>query len=139
MGFGASLAQVIGAVLSRAAFAQTAVTPLMSALLRMSAAVVVLFVWILCARERGRPTTRYTRDVWALVGVAALIGTYIGISLQQFAFKYTNTGVAQTLLSTSPLWILPIALAMREKVSLRAVAGVVLALLGVAMLFGIVP
>jgi drug/metabolite transporter (DMT)-like permease len=62
----------------------------------------------------------------------------MGISLQQFAFKFANTGVAQTLLSTSPLFILPITVALGEKVSLRAVAGVVVALAGIAMLFGIV-
>lgn len=138
MGVVASLAQVAGAVLSRAAFAQTAVTPLMSALLRMAAACVVLIVWVVAARSRRQRTHERSHRVWGLAALAAVVGTYVGISLQQFAFKYTNTGVAQTLLSTSPLFILPIAVWMGERVSPRAVAGVVLALLGIAMLFGLI-
>jgi drug/metabolite transporter (DMT)-like permease len=138
MGILAAMTQVIGAVLTRAAFAQTSVTPLFSALLRMSAAVVVVLVWITLSRSKKKWTIRRSRDMWGLVLAATFIGTYMGISLQQFAFKFANTGVAQTLLSTSPLFILPITAALGEKVSLRAVAGVVVALAGIAMLFGIV-
>jgi drug/metabolite transporter (DMT)-like permease len=138
MGFLASVAQVVGAVLSRAAFAQTTVTPLMSALLRMAAACVTVGIWLFVARSRRRRALERSRRVWGMAAVAAVVGTYVGITLQQFAFKYTDTGVAQTLLSTSPLFILPIAVWMGEKVTLRAVAGVVVALLGIAMLFGLV-
>jgi drug/metabolite transporter (DMT)-like permease len=137
MGVVAAFAQVVGAVLSRAAFTQTTVSPLSSALLRMSAAVVMLFVWISLARSRTRWTIHRSRDVWGLVLTATVVGTYVGISLQQFAFKYTSTGVTQTLLSTSPLFILPIVVWRGERVSLRAVAGALVALLGIAMLFGI--
>jgi drug/metabolite transporter (DMT)-like permease len=52
MGILAAMTQVIGAVLTRAAFAQTSVTPLFSALLRMSAAVVVVLVWITLSRSK---------------------------------------------------------------------------------------
>lgn len=138
MGVLASAAQVAGAVLTRAAFAQTSVTPLFSALLRMSAAVVVVLVWITLSRSNKKWTMRRSRDMWGLVLAATFIGTYMGISLQQFAFKFANTGVAQTLLSTSPLFILPITVVLGEKVSVRAVVGVVVALAGIAMLFGIV-
>jgi len=138
MGVLASLAQVFGAVMTRAAFAQTNVTPLLSGLLRMSAAVVVVFAWMVLSRPNRRWTIHRSRDLWKLVFAATFIGTYLGISLQQFAFKFANTGVAQTLLSTSPLFILPITVALGEKVSIRAAAGVVVALAGIAMLFGII-
>ena len=138
MGVLAALTQVLGAVLTRAAFSQTSVTPLFSALLRMSAAVVVVFLWIVLSRPSRKWTIHRSRDMWGLVLAATFVGTYMGISLQQFAFKFANTGVAQTLLSTSPLFILPITMALGEKVSPRAVAGVVVALAGIAMLFGIV-
>jgi len=138
MGVVAAFAQVAGAVLSRAAFTQTNVGALFSALLRMSAAVVALFVWISLVRSKSKWTIHHSPDVWKLVLAATVIGTYVGISLQQFAFKHTSTGVTQTLLSTSPLFILPIVVWRGEKVTLRAVAGVLIALLGIAMLFGLV-
>jgi drug/metabolite transporter (DMT)-like permease len=136
MGLAAALAQVVGAVLSRAAFAQTEVSPLFSALLRMLAAVVTVLGWIIVSRRRKSWAINRSRDVWRLVFAATFIGTFMGISLQQFAFKYANTGITQTLLSTSPLFILPIAVWMGEQVSARAVAGVLVALVGIALLFG---
>jgi drug/metabolite transporter (DMT)-like permease len=137
MGVLASVAQVVGAVLSRTAFEQTTVTPVYSALIRMAAAVVTLFVWITFSRRKRKWTVHRSRDAWGLVLAATFVGTYLGITLQQFAFKFANTGVAQTLLSTSPLFVLPIAVALGEKVSPRAVVGVILALAGIAMLFGL--
>jgi drug/metabolite transporter (DMT)-like permease len=137
VGVAAAIAQVVGAVLSRAAFAQTEVTPLFSALLRMSAAVVTVLACMSFSRRKSCWAVRHPRDLWRLVFAATFIGTFLGISLQQFAFKYADTGVTQTLLSTSPLFILPIAMWMGEKLSIRSVAGAVIGLIGIAMLFGI--
>ncbi len=136
MGLAAALAQVVGAVLSRAAFVQTDVGPLFSVLLRISAAVITVLGWIFVSRRKKSWAIHPPREVWRMVFAATFIGTFMGISLQQFAFKYANTGITQTLLSTSPLFILPIAARMGEKVSARAVAGVMIALIGIALLFG---
>jgi drug/metabolite transporter (DMT)-like permease len=103
----------------------------------MSAAVVTLLVWIPLVRSKGNWTIHHSAGVWGLVLAATVIGTYVGISLQQFAFKNASAGVTQTLLSTSPLFILPIVVWQGEKVSIRAVGGVLVALAGIAMLFNI--
>jgi len=46
-----------------------------------------------------------------------------------------TVGVAQTLLSTSPLFVLPIVLLLGEHVSRRAAIGAVISIIGVALLF----
>jgi drug/metabolite transporter (DMT)-like permease len=66
---------------------------------------------------------------------AAFCGTYLGIWLQQTAIKFTAAGIALTLLQTSPLFIMPLAICMGEKVSTRAIAGVVIAIAGIGLLF----
>jgi drug/metabolite transporter (DMT)-like permease len=66
--------------------------------------------------------------------VTAFFSTYLAIWLQQVSLKFAATGIAQALSSTSPLFILPIAAAMGEKISPRAVLGVVIALAGVWLL-----
>jgi drug/metabolite transporter (DMT)-like permease len=66
--------------------------------------------------------------------LAAFLGTYSGIFLQQTSLKYAPAAIAQALTSTSPLFILPLALLMGEKVSIRAVVGVVGAIAGIALL-----
>lgn len=138
VGFGilAALGQASGAVLSRAALADTGVSPLWSTLLRLTAGVGVLMFWLLWRRPRDRSFEPLRSPRFGIViAVTAFFSTYLAIWLQQVALKYSATGIAQALTSTSPLFILPIAAAMGEKISLRAVLGVMVALVGVWLLF----
>lgn len=141
VGFGvlAALAQATGAVLSRAALTQSAISPLWSAFLRLAAGTVVLVVWIALLR---RPVGRWYRPeiarwVASQLVPAVLLGTTLGIWLSQVAFKHAAAGVAQTLLSTSPLFVLPLAAWTGDRVTPRAVLGVLAALAGIALLFSL--
>jgi drug/metabolite transporter (DMT)-like permease len=69
------------------------------------------------------------------VAIAAFFGTYLAIWLQQTALKYAPAGVAQALLATSPIFVLPLLLALKERVSLRAALGALVALAGIWLLF----
>lgn len=68
------------------------------------------------------------------VAIAAFFATYLGIWLQQIALKYTSAGIAQSLLATSPLFVLPMAAALGDRISLRATLGAAVALGGVWIL-----
>jgi drug/metabolite transporter (DMT)-like permease len=68
------------------------------------------------------------------VALAALLGTYLGIWLQQISFKYTPAGIAQALLATSPLFVLPLAAASGDRISWRAILGVLVAIGGIWLL-----
>lgn len=131
----AALASAGAAVLSRAALANTVIDPLWSTLLRLGGSLVVLLVIL---RSQGPlPSPRAivpNRRVLAWLILASFLGTYLGIYLQQTAFKFAATGVAQALLATSPLFVLPLAVAMGDRVSWRAVGGALLALVGVVLL-----
>lgn len=135
--FLAALAQAIGAILSRAALAGTTVDPLWSALLRLLAGVLALSVWGLLRQELGQWLKGFSSaKLLVILMGAAFGGTYLGIWLQQVALKFTAAGVAQTLGATSPLFVLPIAAGMGESISFRTLLGVLLALGGIAVLFG---
>ena len=135
----AALAQASGVVLSRAAFVQTDLSPLWAAFLRLAAGALALAVWIPLARKpvggwlRGKQSGR----LWGQLLFAIVIGTYLAVWLQQVALKLTSAGIAQTLLSTSPLFILPFAAWTGERVSLRAAVGAIVALVGIGLLFGL--
>lgn len=142
----AALGQAAGAVLSRAALADTQVSPLWSTLLRLSGGLVIM-AGILAWPQSPGPALSWgqmkaqlrplrTKAVLGGVAIAAFFGTYLAIWLQQTALKYAPTGIAQSLTSTSPLFILPIAALLGERVSLRAVLGVMIALAGVWLLIG---
>ncbi|ESA34981.1 membrane protein [Leptolyngbya sp. Heron Island J] len=137
LGVMAALGQAIGSVLSRAALADTTVDPLWSSLLRLVAGLVCiggLCLW----RRRSQPLISKQVVSARLLGgvaIAAFFGTYLAIWLQQVALKYSPTGIAQSLLATSPIMVLPMALVIGERITLRAICGAMVALVGVWLLF----
>lgn len=138
IGFGvlAALGQAGGAVLSRAALVGTAVDPLWSTFLRLAAGVLVLLIWAL-VQQRSPQELKPLRSRGLLLTIilTAFASTYLAIWLQQTSLKYAATGVAQSLSATSPLFVTAIALGMGEKVSTRSIFGVLVALVGIWLLF----
>lgn len=136
LGLLAALAQASGAVLSRSALANSGVSPLWSSLIRLAAGVTVLLLWLGWHRQSWKVLQPLkSGQFWVGLTIAAFVGTYLGIWLQQTALKYTATGIAQALIATSPLFIIPIAVVTGESVSLRAVVGASIALAGIWTLF----
>jgi drug/metabolite transporter (DMT)-like permease len=140
MGVFASLGQAVGLVLSRSAMSDGSITSLQSAALRLSAGVLFTLGWVLISRQ---PLGKWQNSVdrkktWGLLGLTAFIGTYICLWLQQLAVQGAPAGITQTLLSTSPIFILPIAALRGEKVSWRAVLGALISIFGVMLVFGLV-
>jgi drug/metabolite transporter (DMT)-like permease len=127
-----------GAICSRAALANTDISPVWAAFLRLIAGEVTI---LLCACFSQQRRTAFIYPVWESRRVllatflASFCGTYLGIWLQQMSIKYTSAGIASTLMQTSPLFILPIAAYMGEKVSKRAIFGVIIAVGGIWLLF----
>lgn len=63
---------------------------------------------------------------------ATLVGTVMGVCLMLTAYKYCETGVAATLTSTTPLFVIPVVyFAYREKISSLAIVGAAVAFGGV--------
>jgi drug/metabolite transporter (DMT)-like permease len=134
----AAVGNAAGAVLSRAALANSSINPLWAALLRLTAAVLLLLPWIAWQQKRQvinlAPNWKSKKIVGATC-FAAFCGTFLGIWLQQIAIKFTAAGIASTLLQSSPVFVLPLAMWTGEKVSMRAVVGVAIAIIGIALLF----
>ncbi len=144
----AEFAKASSAVLSRAALAESTITPLWSSFFRLSAGTVTVFVLFLFRSARKRPsessdipkeTVKFSLPLKAIASIflAAFIGNYLGIWLQQTSFKFAQAGIVQTLLSTSPLFVLPIAAAMGDRVSFRTVLGACLAVIGISLQFSL--
>jgi drug/metabolite transporter (DMT)-like permease len=136
-GFLAALSQSVALVLSRVALTRTSVDSLQSTILRLAAAVVVLAVWSLLRRKPllSRTVFQAQPHLWATLAAATFIGTDLAMWLQQVSISLAPAGIVQTLLSASPLFILPIAALQGQKITPRAVLGALLALGGVALLF----
>jgi drug/metabolite transporter (DMT)-like permease len=133
----AAIAQASGSVLSRYALVISNLSPLWSSLIRILAGVAIVYLLLIRQNSQQKGVSiLWTKKAIAAIAIAAFAGTYLGIWLQQTSLKYAPAGIAQTLLATSPLFILPIAFCLGEKINLRAVLGVAIAIAGIAVLFG---
>ena len=137
LGLLAAVGQASGAVLSHAAFMHLNISPIRSALLRLIGGTLIVVIAMPLLKDshgQGYNNLNSLRR-WTTVIMAVFVGTFLGIWLQQISLKYTAAGIAQTLFATSPLFVIPIVVVTGERVSPRAVLGVLLAIVGVGFLF----
>ncbi|MCG8617827.1 MAG: DMT family transporter [Desulfobacterales bacterium] len=137
-GAGAMLGQAGGYVMSKTgmqtpdgfldAFAATQI--------RAIAAFICFILFFTVTRRWGhvRTAVRDTRAL-ALTATGSVIGPFIGVSLSLMVLQYLTAGVASTFLSMTPVCIIPFSIYIhKERVSLRAFAGAVIAVAGIWLL-----
>lgn len=133
--FGGAVGQAVGLVLSKYgmrgydAFAATQV--------RIIAGTAGFLVVVTAMGFWGRigSALRDGKAVGAM-SLGAFFGPFLGVSFSLLAVKYTATGIAATLMALVPIFIIaPSVIVFREKVTVREVAGAVIAVAGVAVLF----
>ncbi|MFL7812284.1 MAG: DMT family transporter [Anaerolineales bacterium] len=136
-GLGAATGQGLGLVLAKPGL-QGSFSALSGNFIRMTSAFLVMgLITILQGklRETYQQVRAHPRALGAIVG-GAFSGPFIGVSLSLFALQHTSIGVASTLVSLTPIFLLPVeARFFHERVGWGAVAGTIVALLGVAVLF----
>lgn len=140
LGAAAALSQAAGAALSKVGMREMAqagcgAVALHATWLRLAVAAVAGLGLAAAAGRLARDARRLARGVNLRFGLpAALFGTSLGISASMVAFERAPLGVATTLCATSPILVLPIARMLGDRFGRRAVAGAVVAVVGVALL-----
>jgi drug/metabolite transporter (DMT)-like permease len=136
--------QATGAVMSRSAFMAGEVNAVWSTALRLFGGLVIVLILLKVqsvrsgsAKNENLRGISFTKKLILALVVIAFSSTYLGIWLQQISLKFAPVGIAQTLLGTSPLFVLPIVLLRGERVSFRACVGVLVAIAGIALLFAV--
>ncbi|ANX05541.1 multidrug DMT transporter permease [Immundisolibacter cernigliae] len=108
------------------------IPPFHFALLRMTLGAVTMFAVAALAGELRLPV----RQDWPIVLSIGLIqmGTFMVLSL--LGLRFVGSGRAAILAYTTPLWVLPLSVwVLKERLSGGKIAGFVLGLAGVAVLF----
>ena len=131
----AAICQAVGGIMSKGAFRLYDIDPVWSSLVRLLGGLLLVAVLIPLLRQNYFPVSARSKRVWRFVLLATLIGTFGGIIFQQTAYKFTYTGLAQTMIATSSIFVMLIALVKGERISPRAWLGAMVAVAGVVLLF----
>jgi drug/metabolite transporter (DMT)-like permease len=136
LGIGGALGQSVGLVFSK--FGLVGGFPPISAnLIRVTAGVLALLLYF-GLRGSLRSTLSTLRDgrATAFIGLGAVTGPVLGVVLSLIAISKAPMGVAATLMSLSPVILLPVShFIFKEKIGGHAILGTLLALAGAAALF----
>ena len=136
LGIGGALGQSVGLVFSMFGLAGN-FPPISANLIRVTAGMVALLLYF-GATGRLRGTLGGMRDgrATAFIGLGAITGPVLGVVLSLIAIAKAPMGVAATLMSLSPVILLPVShFVFKEKVGGHAILGTLLALAGAAALF----
>lgn len=141
-----SLCQSLGALFAKigmqsgAAEEAMRVDPLPATLVRMGFGLFGMAPLVLISysmvKKRGRvgEKPRWTPGI-LLTLMGAVFGPFLGVWLSLVTFKHLELGVAQTLLTLSPVMILPfVGLLYKERLTRAAVLGAVVAIAGAAVI-----
>lgn len=70
------------------------------------------------------------------IATGAFLGPFLGVTLSLVAVQHTKTGIAATLMATTPVMILlPTRIIFKQKIGFKEVIGAVIAFAGVTLIF----
>lgn len=131
------LCQAVGLVLSKQGMSGN-FPPFQANAIRMLAAVIFIWIWAAVVGQAGATVESVRKNPQALrlIALGALVGPVLGVSSSLLAVQHAEVGVASTLMALPPVIVLPISyFFFKEKVGWQAIAGTLLAIVGVAVLF----
>ncbi|MFZ4564573.1 MAG: EamA family transporter, partial [Bacteroidales bacterium] len=135
LGLGGALGQAAGLVFSKVgmqgydSFASTQIR-VIAGITGFSLLFFIMRLW----KDAFRALT-YRKPMLQLT-LGAFFGPFLGVSFSLIAIKYADTGIAATIMALVPVLIIPPSMIIyKEKVTIKEVAGALLAVGGVAMFF----
>jgi drug/metabolite transporter (DMT)-like permease len=133
--FGGAVGQALGLVLSK--FGMKDYDPFAATQIRIIAGIFgyTMLVTIL-ARWGTVLTATHNKSGMMLTSLGAFFGPFLGVSFSLIAVKYTEAGIASTIMSLVPVFIiLPAVVLFRQRVTLPEILGAIVSVGGVALFF----
>ena len=136
-GLGGAVGQAGGLVLSKMGLAG-GFPALSGNLIRLLVAASIIWVIALANRQiiSNYRTLRANPRALLLLSGGTILGPVLGVWLSLVAVQNANVGVASTLSSLMPIFLIPISyVAFRERVTRQAILGTLIAFAGMVLLF----
>jgi drug/metabolite transporter (DMT)-like permease len=136
LAIGGALGQAVGLLFSRLGLAG-GYSAISATLVRVSVSALALAIFSFFQGKIHAHLLKM-KDKKALLEITAgaLTGPALGVVLSLVAIAHAHIGVASTLMSLTPVFLLPVSyLLFKERITTRAIIGTMIALLGVILLF----
>ena len=133
--FGGAVGQALGLVLSK--FGMKNYDPFAATQIRIIAGIFgyILLVTML-TRWNMVSNASHNKSGMILTSVGAFFGPFLGVSFSLIAIKYTEAGIASTIMALVPIFIiLPAFVLFKQKVTLSEILGSIVSVGGVALFF----
>jgi drug/metabolite transporter (DMT)-like permease len=133
--FGGAVGQALGLVLSK--FGMKDYDPFAATQIRIIAGIFGYTILVtFLARWVSVKKATHNRSGMLLTSLGAFFGPFLGVSFSLIAIKYTEAGIASTIMALVPVFILvPAVLLFKEKVTLPEILGAIVSVAGVALFF----
>ncbi len=138
-GMASAICQAVGGVLSKMGMRSSDGVEICGALdatfIRLVVSALAMLMIVAARRQLSTVAQRVRHGrMLKLLIPATAFGTWLGIWFSQVAYNHTDVAVAQTLLSTCPLFAIPIVwLVYRHRVTVLSLVGTLVALVGIAL------
>ncbi|MBN1121863.1 MAG: EamA family transporter, partial [Anaerolineae bacterium] len=135
--FGGALGQATGLLFSRFGVAGD-FSALSGNLIRLLVGAAVIWTWAAIRGEAVRGVVELRKQPKALLTLTlgAIFGPFLGVWLSLIAVQKAPLGIASTLMSLSPVLLLPAGyVVFKERFGVQAIIGTIVAVGGTALLF----
>jgi len=130
-----ALGQAFGLVFSK--FGMGSYNAIAATQIRIIAAIIGFSIVITFSKNWGK-LYKAIKDSKAMknISIGSVFGPVIGVSLSLFAVQHASTGIVSTIMSITPILIIPMSIiVLKEKVVPREILGAIICLIGVSLLF----
>jgi drug/metabolite transporter (DMT)-like permease len=133
--FGGAVGQALGLVLSK--FGLKDYDPFAATQIRIIAGVAgYIFLVTILMRWRSVFKATHNKEGMLLTSLGAFFGPFLGVSFSLIAVKYTEAGIASTIMALVPVFIIiPAVVFFKQKVTIQEVIGSLISVAGVALFF----
>lgn len=135
LGIIAAAGQGVGIVLSK--YGMKDYDPFAASQIRVITGFIgFAILFFMLGRWKGLPASFRDAKAMKWLVVGSIFGPFLGVSFSLIAVQHTNAGIAQTIMSLTPVLIIPPAVYFnKENVTLREIIGAIVAVCGVVMFF----
>lgn len=133
-----ALGQAAGLIFAKLAFNEGHIIGFVATFIRVFSSVIFFLPLMLLLKKYKNPYKIFTKDksAFGVTLLGTVLGPFLGITFSLIAVENTKVGIAATLMSTTPIIMLPmVKYIYKEKLSWQSITGAIIAVAGVALIF----